>query len=300
MEITADDVKILPLGGCLLQAPLMTHNRRLYVNTRKIVGRFSYPPLYSFSEIFQFIRAVRGEISVPEPIKQLAGFNKDFQPNPSIGDFADMDAVLLEPNTPTDIVYGDYTLNRTAILMKILLPIRAAHPDLETAKMTNHWLTKGLLGNDEAAQKALAKTLVGLMPKTLPFFDILCDVLMSARTRQQDVADGLRVLRSMIDRPTGVLTFTFQFMPDGRPVSWPAGFQDEVLSTANALALPVFEPGRLVEKLVEQHGAAKVLMPDLRHYSDDFMPVVGRAIADFAATVARSDSHWATRRMGAP
>jgi len=278
----------------------MTFNRRLYVNTRKIIGKFAYPPAYSFAEMFQFISVVRGEIVVPGPIMELAGFNKDFQPNPAIGDFEDMDVVLLEPNTPTDIMYGDYVLNRTAILNSILLPIRAAHPDLETAKMTNQWLTNGLLGGDEATQKELAEKLLGLMPKTLPFFDILCDVLVRARTRQHDVADGLRGLHSMIDRPTGVLTFTFRFMPDGRPISWPAGFQDEVLSTANALELPVFEPSRLVEKLVEQHGVAKVLTADMRHYSDDFMPVVGRAIVDFAVAVVRGGNCGGGRQAGAP
>jgi hypothetical protein len=286
MAITADDVKILPLGGCLLQVPLMTYNRPLFINARKLASRYLLPAPYSFAEIVQFIRLLRGEISIPGPIKTLATIHANFQPHPSIGDFRGFDVVLLEPSTPTDILLGDYALNRSAIFRDIVLPIRAANPGPDVAKMTNHWLNKGLLGGDEATQSELGRALINLMPRTLPSLDTYCDVLMAARPRQQDVAEGLRHLHAMIDRPTGVLTFTFRFMPDGRPVSWPAGFQEAVVSTAADLALPVFEPWRVIETAVAQQGVDAVLMPDLRHYADDFMPVMGRAIVDFAVSVA--------------
>jgi len=38
---------------------------------------------------------------------------------------------------------------------------------------------------------------------------------------------------------------------------------------------------------VREHGVETALAPDLRHYADDFLPTVGRAISEFAVTVAR-------------
>jgi hypothetical protein len=283
-----EEIKILPLGGCLLKIPLRAHNRGLYARTYRILGKALYPTTYSFSEAIQFVRMLRGEISPPEEIRALAGFEADFQPNPAVGDFSAMDVVLLEPSTPIDIMYGGYALNRVALRQRVTDPIQAANPGPDVAKIASRWLHKGLLGGDEAAQIQLAGELMKLMPKTLPGFDTLCDVLVSARSRRHEAAEGLQVLCSMIDRPLGVVTYTFRYMPDGRPVSWPPGFNDELLSAAAALGLPVFEPWKLTVELFEQHGVATVMRADMQHYADDFMPVVGRAIFEFATTVARA------------
>ncbi len=299
MQITAEDVKILPLGGCLLQVPLMSYDKPLYIKTRRLASRFLLPAPYSFAEIFQFIGLLREEITVPGPVKRLAGLAEDFAPYPSIGDFRNFDVVLLEPSTPIDIMYGEFALNWTAIFKDIIMPIRAAHPGPEVAKMTNHWLNVGLLGGDEAKRVQLAGQLNDLLPKDSPSAEVFSDVVLTARARQHDVAMGLRALHGMIDRPTGVLTFTFRFMPDGRPVSWPAGFQDEVVSVAAALAMPVLEPWRLIEALIERHGVSAVLMPDLRHYADAFMPIIGRAIIDFALDVAHAGVGGAEARLHA-
>jgi hypothetical protein len=289
MENTVKNLKILPLGGCLLKIPLRSYNQTLYANTSRILGKAQYPTTYSFDESIQFIRMLRGEISASEEIRALAGFKTSFQPNPAVGDFRAMDVVLIEPSTPTDIVYGDYALNRVALRQCVTDPIQAANPGPEVAKLASRWLHKGLLGGDEVTQTQIAGELIKLMPKSLPAFETLCDVLLSARSRRHEAADGLRTLCSMIDRPIGVLTYTFRYMPDGRPVSWPAGFHDEVLSAAAGLGLPVFEPWKLTTELFEKHDVATVMRADLQHYADDFMPVVGRAIFDFAETVARGE-----------
>ncbi len=274
-------IRILPLGGCLLHRPLGDFGKFKY-NVRARVGTGgSVRENYSFGEMIQFVRLLRGEIVLPREIKELAGVDARFEPLPGIGDFANVDVVLVEPSTPFDIVLGDYLLNRTAIIARIVEPIRAANPEPKYARMSNYWMTKGLHAGDVAVQESLGAELAERLPDTMPLADIARDVLMNARAVQRDVSQGLGELRAMIDRPMGVLTFIFQYLPDGRPVSWPAGFRDDMLAAAAALNLPVFEPWRLVE----QYGVAATLKDDLRHYKDEFMPTVSQAIVDFAAEV---------------
>lgn len=274
-------MRILPLGGCLLHRPLGDFGKFKY-NVRARVGTGGLVrENYSLSEMVQLVRFLRGELFLPPEIKQLAGIDLGFEPLPNIRDFADVDVVLIEPSTPIDIVYGAHVLNRTAIIARIIEPIRATHPEPEMARQTNYWMTKGLYGGDVATQQRLAAELGELLPDATPLADTARDVLMNARAVKRDVAEGLGQLREMIDRPMGVLTFIFQYLPDGRPVSWPAGFREDVLAAAEAMNLPVFEPWTLVE----QYGVAASLKDDLRHYRDEFMPTVSQAIVDFAAGV---------------
>ncbi|MGI8839357.1 MAG: hypothetical protein ACR2F8_00995 [Caulobacteraceae bacterium] len=274
-------IRILPLGGCLLHRPLGDFGKLNY-NVRARVGTGGQVrENYSFSEMIQFVRMLRGEIVLPPEIKELAGMDARFEPLPGIGDFAGVDVVLLEPSTPVDIVFGDYLLNRTAIIARIVQPIRDANPEPKYARMTNYWMTKGLYAGDVAVQESLGGELAALVTGDTPLERAARAVLIEARAIQRDVAEGMGTLRAMIDRPMGVLTFIFQYLPDGRPVSWPAGFRDDVLAAATHLNLPVFEPW----KLVEQYGVAATLKDDLRHYKDEFLPTVAQAIVDFAGQV---------------
>jgi len=274
-------IRILPLGGCLLHRPLGDFGKLKY-NVRARVGTGgSVRENYSLSEMIQFIRMLRGEIVIPPEIKELASMDARFEPLPDIGDLANVDVVLVEPSTPVDIVFGEYLLNRTAIIARIVGPIRAANPEPKFARMSNYWMTKGLYAGDVAVQQSLGAELAERLPCTMPLADVARDVLMNARAVQRDVAQGLGELRAMIHRPMGVLTFIFQYLPDGRPVSWPAGFREDILAAATALNLPVFEPWRLVE----QYGVSTTLKNDLRHYKDEFLPTVSQAIVDFAAEV---------------
>ena len=283
-------IKILALGGCLLHGPLNRYTK-LQFNPLFTLGLKGYArETYSFGEMRQLVRFVRGEIQIPAGIKVLAGMDPWFEPRPGIGDFAEADAVLLEPNTAVEIIHGDYVLNRTAIVKHILEAIRIISPGPETARQTNFWMSRGLLGGNDVSQRELGRQLVSLIPETMPFADLVRDVLMNARSEQGDLALGLRDLRAMIDRPMGVMTYIFQYMPDGRPISWPSDFRDDVLAAATALNLPVFEPWRLVE----QYGAEVVLKEDRRHWNETFMPTISQAIVDFAAEVAHGKASVAS------
>ena len=84
-------------------------------------------------------------------------------------------------------------------------------------------------------------------------------------------------MQTLLGCPVGVALYVFRYMPDGRAISWPAGFRETVLLAAQNLDLPIFDP----VPLVVEYGVEKALEPPLAHYSKEFLPVAGNALADF-------------------
>jgi hypothetical protein len=240
------------------------------------------PVTHALGDMVQFIRFLRGEIVLPPQVKLLTGMNEHFRPLPSAGDFADVDVALVEPNTPTEILYGDFLLQRNAVISHIIDPIRIAHPDPAIAKMAGNWFMQGLISGNEATRLDLGSKLAALVPPS-PMADVARDVLLTARGERRDVEEGLRALQAVLHRPIGLLTYIYQYMPDGRPVSWPAGFRDDLLHAAGSMKLPIFEPWTLVERV----GVKVALTDDLRHYRDAFMLPIGEAMVSFAGEVVR-------------
>ena len=75
----------------------------------------------------------------------------------------------------------------------------------------------------------------------------------------------------------GIVLHNFQYMPDGRPISWPAEFKDQATEVARALGVPALD----YAPFVVEHGAARVMAPDLRHWNADFYPQVSQHLFDF-------------------
>ena len=277
------NLTVLPLGGCLLHQPLVAVGAKREVKVRARLGiRGGTPLTHTLGELIQLIGVLRHEVTLPPGVKRLAGLPAAFQPLPGIGDLRNVDVVLVEPNTPVEIVYDSFALQRNAIINSILVPIRSANPGPEVAKMTAHWLVRGMMREDDSARR-LGVDLAKLVPDSMPLADIARDVLVHARGDRRDVMTGLRHLRSILERPMAVLTYTPHYMPDGRPVSWPAGFREDMLSAAAELRLPVMEPWKLVEK----HGVAMALI-DYGHYTDELNLIVGRKILKFATRSCRA------------
>jgi hypothetical protein len=83
--------------------------------------------------------------------------------------------------------------------------------------------------------------------------------------------------------PLGVVPFTWTYMPDGRAVSWPAGFYTEVVEAARELGLPLFEP----HQMVMDAGINVALKPDRQHYAETFMPRVAIPLIEFTRSIVR-------------
>lgn len=106
-------------------------------------------------------------------------------------------------------------------------------------------------------------------------------VFLETRARKTDVLGGFIKMQELLKRPIGVVSYVFRYMPDGRAISWPSGFREEVLDAAKELNLPLFDPVRLVQRF----GVEAALAEDLGHYSDNFMPFAANALIRFAMSV---------------
>jgi hypothetical protein len=140
-----------------------------------------------------------------------------------------------------------------------------------------------LLAANKEVQADAASALDAMIPADFADRERLVDVLHNARAIERDAEADLAALAARIPIPVGVVAYAFGYLPDGRPMFWPANLNITLKAAATALGLPFLEPWRLVE----QHGVEIALKEDLRHYRDDFVPVVADLIAEFAASLMK-------------
>jgi len=272
-------LNVLLFGGCLVHWPM--------TRTSKAKGRIrcdAYGPIreiHSFAEMFQIIEILRGQRKIPEEFQSISRMT-ELAPVPGAADFGDVDVVLLEPASPIELIFRGVAFHRNAITTKFLKPIADRGP--QERKVAATWLRHGLVGlNDEIRAEAAAK-LAGYVVGETPEDDFARAVFLEVRSRKTDVLGGFIKMRELINRPTGVVCYNFRYMPDGRPISWPAGFREEVLSAAQQLNLPVFDPAPMVQSF----GVSEALAEDLGHYSEKFMPVAAEALLKFIESVHRN------------
>jgi hypothetical protein len=268
--------------GCLVHWPLertKSADRRLASN--------AYGPIreiHSFGEMFQIIEILRGQRTIPREFRALTHMTK-LTPIPRAADFGDVDVVLIEPSSPIELSFRGVAFNRMALNTMVQKPAAALGKDL--ARHAAHWIRHGLVGMNEEMRAQSAAELVKCFPGDSPEDELRRAVILEARSSRADVLGGFRKMQELVPRPIGIVSYVFRYMPDGRVVSWPAGFREEVLDAASQLGLPVFDP----VPLVEQFGIQKALGPDLGHYSDAFMPAIGRDLVTFAESIHKNAFH---------
>ncbi len=280
------ETRALLLGGCLLHGPLLEYGRR-HIDVRAYPQlSFAAGELYALEEMIQFVSLVRGEISIPPDNRRLAAIAGEFEPSESMRHLDAVNVALVEPGTASHFALGDFVLNRRAIITEIIDPIRRTHPEDRVARLTSVWLNKGLTGGDRATQTTLGREMASLHPAQGAYGDLIREVLIEVRAEISPIEQSLAELRVLIDRPIGMVTFTFQYMEDGEPISWPAGFIDDILAASRGLGLPVFEP----RELVRQVGVATAMEPDRRHYQRSFLVPMGAALVDFTSRIGKDAS----------
>ena len=137
--------------------------------------------------------------------------------------------------------------------------------------------------NETIRAEAAAK-LASYVPGASPHEEFSRALFLETRSSRTDVLGGFIKMREMLNRPMGVVSYVFRYMPDGRPISWPAGFREEVLAAAKRLDLPVFDP----VPMVQSFGIETALQVDLGHYSERFLPLAADGLIEFARSVHRS------------
>jgi hypothetical protein len=266
----------LVMGGCLVRRPLRSVPN---LAERLVVDRYGIiKVVHSVAEMTQTVEFLKGLREIPPEFRVLSGVSPLLQPLPEGDDFRDLDLVLAEPGSPVDITFRGFAINRGRIADQVVNPIEAVVP--EARKITTKWVRLGLMEMNEEARKELGAQLLEFVPDDA-MADMRRAIITEARATPSDVAGGLKRLRELTNRPIGVVIFVFRYMPDGRPVSWPAGSREGAIAAAKALDLPYFEP----TPLVQARGVPHALEKDQRHYTAEFLPVIGDAIVEFAQKV---------------
>ena len=264
------------MGGCLVRRPLRSVPN---LQSRLVVDRYGIiKVVHSMAEMIQAVEFLKGRREIPPEIRFLTSVSPFLKPLPEGDDFRDLDLVLAEPGSPVDITFRGFATNRGRITDLVLKPIEDTVP--EARKLTLKWVRLGLMEMNEEARQETSAKLLELVPDDGQA-EFRRAVIAETRAAPSDVVEGLKKLQELTNRPIGVVVFVFRYMPDGRPISWPAGSREGAIAAARALDLPYFEP----TALVQQHGVQNALEKDQRHYTEEFLPIIGEAIVEFAQQV---------------
>jgi hypothetical protein len=272
-------LNVLLFGGCLVHWPM--------TRTSKARGRLrcdSYGPvreIHSFGEMFQIVEILRGERKLPREYQRITRMT-ELLPVTGAANFSNIDVALLEPASPIELSFRGVAFNRNAITVTFLRPI--VDRGREERKVAAAWLRQGLVGMNETIRAEAAAKLASYVPGSSRRDEFARALFLETRSSRTDVLGGFIKMREMLNRPIGVVSYVFRYMPDGRPISWPAGFREEVLAAAQKLDLPVFDP----VPMVQSFGVGTALQADLGHYSERFMPVAAVGLIEFARNVHRS------------
>jgi len=280
MVAMKEPLNLLQFGGCLIHRPL-----RSVARARQRLSTENFGPIraiHTFGEMFQIIDVLRGRRTIPDEYLKLTRGIEGLKPMKSAETFEGTDLALVEPASSVELTFRGISINRTGIMREVFAPIEARAP--KAAKVANKWLRVGLSGLNAEVRAETGERLLELIEGRSKEDELARAVIRETEATKSDIPGGFAKMQELLGCPMGVVIYIFRYMPDGRPVSFPAGLREEVIAAAEALKLPTFEPTALVQKF----GVAEALTQDSRHYSDAFMPVAGEALMGFVEEVWRN------------
>lgn len=278
-------LEVFSFGACLLSAPLteLIKSNRV-INSWAQHSKTGVPAVYTLDETLQFLRFMRGEIDIPDWIRALCAMGRGGDNTGLSACFEAAEAVLIEINSPVAIRYGRFALCRSQLIVHLLNRFKST-PEL--AKASNAWYNQGLMAENAAVREETAQRMIQAMSADTPDFDLASAVLVDSRPHRRDLGglvEGLAELRDAFKAPLGVVTYTHQYMPDGRPLPWPADFVEQTIAAAERLDLPVFNPS----EYVKSYGAGRALMPDRVHYQAQFSAALAEPLWEFTQRLAET------------
>lgn len=287
---------MLVFGGCNVRGPLFRAAERWprepNTDWRGVPAGMSVtgPNFFTFTvgEMIQAIDCYRGERKIPHELLDLCHMAPEWAPTPNNNPLNNTDVALVEPNTSLEIRFDGYFLNRGPVV-RTLTPLKLISN--QAKRLCSLWYNKGIVQGDATIRKDSAIELVGLIPADFPDRDLTSEVLLGAIGEKREMLQGLKQIADRLDFPVGVVLYTWAYLPDGRAVSWPAEFRQELVAATRSLDLPTFDP----RVLVEEYGLAAALKDDLRHYTEQFMPVLAKPMIEFAIKVSSSSRQSSPR-----
>jgi len=275
-------LRVLPFCGCQLGAGLhsLTTSGKVVLTTDEAGLNAA---TYTMSEVLQRVRFFRGAIEIPEALRYYCNLPKTLSAGtPALRNIEKADLVLLEPNTTLDVFFDNYALHRSQLLTGFLDNLQAAGGEVHRA--INSWFNQGIWGRNRQVQHEAAETIIPALAGRVEDEYLARNLLLEAHGEEQDFEQYLESLREfcrVVDLPIGLVTFVFEFLPDGRPMGWPADFVENTLEAARMLGLPVLDSAEAVNR----HGVDVALREGRRIYKDEFRPIVGEATLEFCHKV---------------
>jgi hypothetical protein len=285
-------MKILSFGGCQLAYGLtpLVANKKISMTTHAAGINSS---TYTMSESIQRIRFVRGDVEVPEHLRYYCNLPTNCKAgSESLQLLEQADVVLLEPNTTFEMFLGPYALHRSQILTGFLNDVSDISEELRAAG--SEWFNVGVFGQDRNTQLEAAAILIPALRGRVENEDVARKILLEAKAVEQSFGqymDSVGEFCDMVDLPIGLVTFVHSFLPDGRPMGWPADFVENTLKIASDLELPTFDSAQMVNRY-----GVDVCLDDRRMlYRKEFWPVLANEILEFATQLLDRPK---TRREG--
>lgn len=235
------------------------------------------------AENLQRIRFFRKEVEVPRWLRYFCNLPTDIAPHVELlQPFEQADLVLLEPNTTIDIFYGPYALHRSNVLSAICDKVRDVGPEIHQA--IDLWWYRGIVARDREAQREAALTLIPALTGRVDDERVAQKILLECHGEEQSAERyhaSIAEFCEIVDLPIGLVTFIYRFLPDGRPIGWPADFIENTIAVARTLNLPMLDSAEIVSR----HGVDVALDKNQMLYRPEFVPTVAEEVLKFCQQV---------------
>lgn len=270
-------IQILNLGSCGIHSPQFPLNAQGYVPyIWHAIGFRVTPYALSSGGAVQLVDFCSGDIDLPEHTRWLA-YMDEGKPGPQARAILDRsDFILVELSTPFELLLDGVILNFGAIAERIRDPLK----EVVDKKLVQHWVNALTRAHEDERAPAAAEILRQLPADCDPQWRHAVDGLRSRQLDVDQMERDLRAVRERVAAPMGMALYDFRYMPDGRPIDWPANFKSDQREIARRLDIPTMDFAPAVEKL----GPAEVLMPDFVHWRESAYPIQGEMIYDFVAS----------------
>jgi len=275
-------VRVFSLGASQLSAPINALLSAGKVKSAWALSKQRAVACYCTGDALQAIRMYRRQIQLSKGLQLYCGFGENADEATGHGPLDHTDITLMDCNTPLEVSLDGVFINRSLIATRLFQPLAAARPDLEdTYRM---WWNKGVLEDDHEVRKSTSLAMIPALEGVVPYPDVAAAILAGARGMRQtekDLVAALDELRRQIKGPFGMLTSTSRYLPDGRPVAWPAGHLEMTRAAARDLDIPLFD----TVQLVQEHGVPTAMNEQMTVYRPEFHTVAGEAIHAFMEEV---------------
>jgi tetratricopeptide (TPR) repeat protein len=275
-------MRIFPFGGCFLHHPVNAMLKR--DNERGVLSEMGFkstPFSLSANTNVQLLDFLLGEVNFPEWIKNIVYSSFLDPPSKERGSLIfSSDLALVGMSTPVELLFEGALLNVNRFEEVVISELSGLASE---RKLIATWKGALLRGNEDL-RKTTSETLYKLIPQDTPEQKNVARFVLETTSRTlstDEMTKSTAELRDRLELPMAFMLFNYSFMPDGRPVQWPAGFKDNTIEVARRLNIPTFD----YAPFIAREGVDRMLMDDRRHLSAAAFHKLGELLHDFCLDV---------------